>query len=107
MTNRLKAWLAEPLTCGVDVDDPQTTYLKARVIRQKRFLGLIYDEWYRRLVEELPPGPGAALEIGSGAGFMKDYVPGLITSEVFPVENIAVALDAMQLPFANGALRAI
>ena len=107
MTSLLKAWLAHPLTRGFDINDPQTTDLRRRLISEKRFLHLIYDEWYQSVAEELPAGPGPVLEIGSGAGFMSDYVPGLVTSEMFPCQKIRVVLNAMQMPFANDALRAI
>ncbi len=47
------------------------------------------------------------VELGSGAGFLADYVPDLITSEVFPASDIRLVLDARTLPFATGSLRAI
>lgn len=107
MTSLLKALLAEQLTRGLDINDPQTTDLRRRLISEKTFLRLIYDEWYKSVAEELPSGPGPVLEIGSGAGFMSDYVPGLVTSEMFPCQRIRVVLNAMEMPFANDALRAI
>ena len=107
MTSLLEAWLAHPLTRGLDINDPQTTNIRRRLINEKSFLHLIYDEWYKSVAEALPSEPGPVLEIGSGAGFMGDYVPGLVTSETFLCQGIRVVLNGMQMPFANDTLRAI
>jgi SAM-dependent methyltransferase len=103
----LQAWLAHPLTRGLDLNDPQTTSLRRRILKEKRFLRLIYEEWYESLAEELPKGDEPILEIGSGGGFMSDHIPNLITSEVFVCANVDVALSAMQMPFGKDAFRAI
>jgi ubiquinone/menaquinone biosynthesis C-methylase UbiE len=47
------------------------------------------------------------LEIGSGAGFLKTYIPSLFTSEVMEVKNVDLVADATQLPFPNDSLDAI
>src|SRR5262249_23113677 len=101
------AWLLHPLTRGLDIDSPETTRLRKRIIREKRFLFRVYQEWYRRIAAEVPPAPGSALELGSGAGFMNEHIPDLITSEVFPVEGVGRIVDAGDLPFEAGSLRAV
>jgi len=103
----IKAWLTHPLTRGMDLDDPRTTQLQRRIIREKSFLRRIYQEWYTALAAALPQGRGAILEIGSGAGFLDEYIPGLITSEIFYCPGISAVLDGQQLPFAEGVLRGI
>ena len=103
----LKAWLAHPLTKGLDIDDPRTTHLRLQIIQEKSFLRQIYQEWYQSLALVLPRGEGAVLELGAGAGFMKDFIPELITSEVFHCPNIRAVLDASRLPFAARSLRGI
>jgi hypothetical protein len=103
----LKSWLEHPLTRGRDLDDPETTALRRQVIRQKRFLRLIYEEWYEAIAAALPPGDAPVFELGSGAGFLKEYVPGLITSEVFPCPGVDRVVDAGQLPFGAATLRGI
>jgi SAM-dependent methyltransferase len=102
-----KAWLAHPLTRNLDLDDPRTTELRRRIIIENSFLRQIYQEWYTALAARLPAGPGPVLEIGSGPGFLKEYIPGLITSEVFHCSNIRLVLNGMRLPFATEALRGI
>jgi SAM-dependent methyltransferase len=52
-------------------------------------------------------GPGRVLELGSGAGFLSQYIPRLITSDLFPCPGITCVLDGQRLPLADGSLRAI
>jgi SAM-dependent methyltransferase len=103
----LKRWLEHPLTRGLDIDDPRTTHLRRRILAGKPFLRRIYEEWYAALAASLPPGPGPVLELGSGAGFLADFVPHLIRSEIFHTPGIDLVADGLALPFAAGALRGI
>jgi len=106
----LKNLLAHPLTRGLTPDDPRTTRLRQRIIREKKFLRRIYEEWYGDLIAAIPAPAvrsGRILELGSGGGFLKELLPECITSEVFPVSGVDMALDARALPFADGMLRAI
>jgi len=103
----LRRLLEHPLTVGLDLDDPATTELRKQILSSKPFLRAIYDEWYRMLRAALPAGRGAVLELGSGAGYCRDFVPGLITSDVIRCRGIQVVADAQQLPFRDGSLRAI
>jgi SAM-dependent methyltransferase len=103
----LRRWLAHPLTASLADDDPKTTDLRRQIIQSKPFLKAIYEEWYERLAAEVPRGTGGVLELGSGAGFFESYIPGLITSEVFPCSNISLVLNAQNMPMGDGSLRAI
>ena len=105
--DKLKSWMACPPTKGLDLDDPSTTQLRRQIIRRKSFLRQIYREWYRVLVEALPVGQGLTLELGSGAGFLDEMLPGVITTELFYCPGIRAVLDAQRLPWANESLRAI
>src|SRR5262249_24974746 len=101
------AWLLHPLTRGLDIDSPETTRLRKRIVREKGFLFRVYREWYRRIAAEVPGGPGDALELGSGAGVLKEHIPDLITSAAFPGEGVDRAVDAAELPSGDQALRAV
>jgi SAM-dependent methyltransferase len=104
----LRAWLAHPRTRHLDLDDPQTTALRRLIIRDKPFLRRVYAEWYEAVVSALPLGPGPVLELGSGAGFLRDFIPhDLITSERFFCEGVDAILDGQALPFPDESLRAI
>ena len=103
----LQRLLAHPLTKGLDIDDPQTTHLRRQIIREKKFLRKIYDEWYRTIAAYLPPDQGAVLELGSGAGFMRDFVPDLVTSELFYCPDLSLVSSGLCLPFRAKSLRGI
>ena len=90
-------------------DDPgRYPELRAR-IRGKFALEAIYREVYAKYTECLSrcAADGAVLEIGSGAGFAQEVIPGLIATDILPYAGLDVVLDARRLPFASGALRAI
>jgi SAM-dependent methyltransferase len=103
----LRRVLAHPLTAALQVDDPDTTELRKQIIASKPFLKQIYDEWYEMLARELPPGEGKVLELGSGGGYCAQFIPGLITSEVFQCSDVQVVVDAQRMPFADRSMRAI
>ena len=99
--------LAHPLTRGLSIDDPRTTELRKLIIVKKKFLRRIYIEWYKSIVSELPKIDGLVLELGSGAGFLRDFIPGLVTSEILPCPDVDIILDGYELPFVDNSLRGI
>jgi SAM-dependent methyltransferase len=103
----LSRLLAHPLTRGLDLDDPRTTVLRRQVLAGKPFLRRVYADWYRRIAASLPAEAGPVLEIGTGAGFLSDFVPGLLRSDVLAYPGLDVVLDGTRLPFRPGALRAV
>jgi SAM-dependent methyltransferase len=104
---RFHRLLSHPLTRGRDINHPSTTSLRRTIVQSKPFVRRIYDEWYRKIASHIPSLPGQVLEVGSGAGFLADYVPDLITSEVFSLPGIRCVLDGVSLPFAGGSLKGI
>ncbi len=107
MIGAIKRLLAHPDTRDLSIDDPRTTLKRRGIIQSNRFLWRIYDEWYRLISGCIPDGPGSVLELGSGAGFLGQYIPGLIASEVFLCSDIQLVLDARRLPFSSCSLKAI
>ncbi len=103
----LQRLLAHPLTRGLSVDDPRTTALRREIIQGKPFLRALYAEWYGALAGAIPEGGAPVLELGSGGGFLGDYLPGLVTSEVFPTPEARLVLDGRRLPFPARTLRGI
>ena len=86
------------------LDDPATTALRRQIIASKPFLRAIYDEWYQMIAAHLPEVPGRVLELGSGAGYLNRFIPGLISSEVLFVPGISLVADARRLSFRDASL---
>jgi SAM-dependent methyltransferase len=92
----------------MDVDDPQTTDRRRIIIHSKPFLKEIYREWYRSIKGRIPSGEGLVVELGSGAGFMKECIPEVITADVLAVDGVDLQLPPDgRLPFSDNSLRAI
>jgi len=99
--------LSHPLTKHLELDDPELTVLRRRIVREKSFLRQIYLEWYEFIAASLPESNGPVLELGAGAGFMGDIVSDLIRSEIFYSKGIDIVADGQCLPFRRNALRGI
>lgn len=100
-------WLQHPLTRDLDLDDPRTTVLRRRILREKAFLRRTYDEWFDHLIAALPDGDRPVLEIGTGASFLAERLPGLIRSDLLPLPGLDLVLDGLRLPFADASLGAL
>ena len=103
----LRNWLEIEYLRGLDLDDPSTTALRRRTIRENTFLSRIYDDWYGRIVASIPAGQGRVVELGSGAGFLRERLPGLITTETFYLDGMSVIVDGRRMPFSDGMLKAV
>jgi SAM-dependent methyltransferase len=102
----LRRLLAHPLTRGLDIDAPETTELRRRLFREKKFLSRLYAEYHALISAAVPQGDEPVLELGAG-GSLNAQLPKTIHSEVFPVSEVTAVLDAQRLPFSDGALRGI
>lgn len=102
----LERVLKHPLTADLPVDDPRTTIIRRRIVKEKPFLSKLYVEWYQRIVSVLPKSD-SVLELGSGPGFFRKFLPGAITSEVFFTQEVSIIADASNLPLADKSLDAI
>lgn len=89
------------------LDDPRTTAARRRIVREKRLLRDIYRDWYAAIAGAMPPGREPVLELGSGAGFMREYVERLIASDILHVPQLDLVLDGSHIPLANRSLRGI
>lgn len=100
--------LAEPSLAGLSVGSPEFFARQKELILERPLLKRCYDDWYARLLADTRSvtSPGLLLELGSGGSCLKDLEPAFITSDVIP-DVAERVIDACQLPFENGALRAI
>ena len=108
MFARVKPYLSHPLGRNLDLDSPATTNIRKRIIREKPFLRKIYEKWYCRILDAFAKDRRApVLELGSGAGFLKDYFQGVISSDLLQIKDIDIYLDGQFLPFKKGTLEGI
>jgi SAM-dependent methyltransferase len=105
--NVLRKLLAEPETASLDLDGYELTVRRRELIRNRRFLRAIYEEWYADIAANIPQSEEGVLEIGSGGGFIESVIPEAITSDVLPLPGVDVVLDAEWLPFPDRSLRAV
>jgi SAM-dependent methyltransferase len=93
----------------VRLDDPSRIHELRALIQSKGSLRYYFFEIYQKFVDCLSrcPKEGIALEIGSGAGFIKDVIPDAMTSDTIPYEGVDRVVDAMAMPFGESSVRAI
>ena len=103
----IKNLLTHPLMRGRSLDDPQTTQVRKKLIRQKKFLEKTYREWYGLISAETLNSTNCVLELGSGAGFLDEFIPNLIQTEVFYLADMDAILDAGRLPMKSTSRSAI
>lgn len=90
------------------IDSPERTLYHREILLKKKFMRELYREWYNYFKTSLTILPeGKVVEIGSGGGFLKDIIPGVITSDVIPLPTNDMTLSALDMPFSDGELRAI
>ncbi|HVV52321.1 MAG TPA: methyltransferase domain-containing protein [Polyangia bacterium] len=71
-------------------------------------LRALYAEWYGRVAAELPPPAlGPRVELGSGPGFARRFIPDLELSDIVRAPWHDRELSAEALPFGDGALGAL
>jgi SAM-dependent methyltransferase len=71
-------------------------------------LRTLYGTWYGRVAARLPaPALGPFVEIGSGPGFARSFIPGLRLTDVVRAPWHDEEVNADRLPFADGSLGAL
>lgn len=103
--------LMEPRARLYPVDSAECTAAHRQVLRAKPLTRRVFERFYRecRALDEALFGatPGLRWEIGSGAGFMAELYPEVITSDVKTVHFVDLAASGDRLPVPDGALRAV
>lgn len=88
-----------------ELDAPaRIAHLRATIAR-KPALRRLYAETYERYAAARALAPaGLALELGSGGGFVKRFIPDMITSDVLPYDGVDRVVDATAMPFSDASL---
>jgi len=71
-------------------------------------LRALYAEWYGRVAAALPPAElGPRIELGSGPGFARDLVPGLVLTDVVAAPWHDREMSAEAIPYRDGGVGAL
>lgn len=88
-----------------DLDGKEALLRDRETLRRKGFLNKLYGDFYEELKPtDVPSGP--IIELGSGAGFIKDVIPGVITSDVIKAPGIDKVFFAEKIPYENSSVSA-
>lgn len=75
-----------------------------KVWKQKKILRTIYRQWYEEIIKDLRQGSGKTIEIGSGTGNFKEFMPSCISSDVEKCSWLDMCFDAHHIPFPNNSI---
>ncbi len=90
------------------LDSPERTLLNKEIILRKTFLRKLYSKWYSTMVRELDQLPeGQLVELGSGGGFFKEFVPGIICSDILDLPGNDMTFSSLDMPFGDNSVSGI
>lgn len=87
------------------LDDKSTLITHLERLKKNKFLRNLYTDFYNRLIAEARLA-GPVVELGSGAGFLKQILPTIITSDVVGGQGIDKVFSATAIPFADNSIAA-
>jgi len=105
-----KKLFANPLVRSLDIDSKEAIIIHRRIIKENPLLNKHYRfiyQYFKRIEDSLSDLDFPSLEIGSGGGFLKEFLPTVITSDVVGLEGIDRIENATSLTFADNSLKAI
>jgi SAM-dependent methyltransferase len=105
---KMVEWLRLPETRDIEnLDDPATTLLHARIIKNKPFLKNLYTEFYNQFKDSMPDFEKKFLvELGSGGGFIKEIIANVLTSDILDLPNVDRVFSSSNMPFGDGSVDA-
>lgn len=107
----LRRLLQEPRARGLPVDGVACTLAHREILKDKPLTRAVHERFYRECRESdercFGATAGARWELGSGAGFLGDVYPDVVTSDVKPLPFVKVTASGDALPVGDGSLRAV
>lgn len=89
----------------MDLNSYQALLEHRKIIRKKTFLKNLYFDFYQEFTNVSLP-KGKIIELGSGAGFLKEIIPSVVTSDVIDGPGIDKVFYADKMPFKNNSIAA-
>jgi SAM-dependent methyltransferase len=84
----------------------QEYYNRREVWGKKPQIRLVYERWVKKMRPFLSK-QGSLLEVGSGSGLLRDFIPSVILSEVVDLPWIDRVVDCMNMQFDDGSLAGV
>lgn len=106
----LRNFLYEPILKDRDVNDRDMLIIHKNILLNKGLLKSAFFEFYKRISElsdEYFKVDGIELELGSGAGFFRDFKKDLITTDVRRGDNIDYYIDAQSMDIRDNSVRCV
>jgi SAM-dependent methyltransferase len=95
-------------TTDLSLDSPERTLFHREIIRQKKCLRELYEDWYSIFIRELPTLPNdVVIELGSGGGFLKEMIPNVICSDIIDLPTNDMTFSALEMPFEDQSVGGI
>jgi SAM-dependent methyltransferase len=94
---------------GVDPDSAQSTEIQIEILNRKPVLRKVFYELYTyciRASNEYFTGEGNEIEIGSGVGYIKNFYPHVITTEIKDTKHVDMLLDAQHMNLPDQSVKA-
>lgn len=88
-----------------ELDTQKSLLNHRRIINNNKFLNLIHKNFYKKIASNISLKP--VIEIGSGPGFIKKVLRGVITTDVIKGPGIDRVVNAEKLPFKSKSIGAI
>jgi SAM-dependent methyltransferase len=92
----------------IDIDKPDTTVKRSKIIEKKLFLKNTYIDFYEKINTLISPKnkKGFLVELGSGGGFIKKVIPNMVTSDILELPKIDMQFSALDMPFKSNSVNA-
>ena len=106
--DRLRSHFEIPELRGIDLDAPETTALRRDIVMRDPVKRFAFEVWYKQIADAIKDVPeGKKLELGAGGGFMEEFIPDLIRTDVVELPFLDGVCFAENIPFREGELSAI
>lgn len=87
------------------LDSRETLLVHRKKIKEKNILNQVYRDFYHEF-KKISAKPGILIELGSGAGFIKELIPQVITSDVIEGPGIDKVFSATKIPYSTNSVSA-
>jgi SAM-dependent methyltransferase len=109
MNSLAKKLAYHPLAQELNVDDASAITVHRRILRGKKLMRLVYEHWYAELARGLEPTQSLEglpiVELGCGAGFLEQIIPGVVKTDCVANSNAERVINAEEMPFEDNSVR--